>query len=68
MIRQIHFSDLESRDEITLYARKSSVSDRKYVELSVWDDYECRGGSASIKIEELDRLIEALVELRKVIS
>ena len=66
MIRQIQFSDLESRDEITLYARKSSVSDVKYAELSVWDDYEGRGGSATIyNVEELDRLIAALFEIRK---
>lgn len=66
MIRQIQISDLESRDEINIYARKRYGLDSKWIEISIWDDYEGRGGTAGLyNIDEVDRLIASLIEIRK---
>lgn len=66
MIRQIALTEFQSRDEIHLYARKRQVSESKWLEISVWDDYEGRGGTAGLySLDEVDRLIASLVEIRK---
>lgn len=66
MIRQIALTEFESRDTIHLYARNRHGGDGKWLEMRVWDDYEGRGGTVGLyNIEEVDRLIASLVEIRK---
>lgn len=63
--KEINF---DNGDELRIRLYTNGVS-KKWIELYVWDDYECEGGSVSFNsIDSIDSIIEILQELRKEIN
>lgn len=58
--------DIEcSSDGDELELKLVQGSERKYVNVRLWDDYEGRGGNVCLYAESIDYMIEALTEMQK---
>lgn len=51
------------KDELKLELTQGR--ERSYINVSLWDDYEGRGGNVCLYLESIDFLIQALTDLRK---
>ncbi|WCO82169.1 hypothetical protein vBPpSSYP_187 [Pseudomonas phage vB_PpS_SYP] len=57
---------LSSKDEVTISEYPRHVGGGNWVDVRVWDDYECRGASLALYTKkDIRSLIEALEEAEK---
>lgn len=54
-----------SSDGDELELRLTQGRERSYINVSLWDDYEGRGGNVCLYSESIDYMIQALTVLRK---
>lgn len=57
---------LSSHDNLSVRSYTKHGDDGDWVEIAVWSDYDCRGGTIALYTgAELDQLIQVLTEMRK---